>query len=216
MKNTWLICLGLCLLYMSQTPSKAQNIEDKALLKCVNSALKKQGIDNQADFNQLKRLKCHKKDIASVAGIEAFTGLEYLSLFANDIKQADLRALKQLTYLNLAKNKLSSLQISQLNDLETLFLFNNRLKTLDLSGLSALKKFRMMQNRLASLDLSGAFALEEVYLWDNQLEDLDITPLKNLQFMDVKQNPMPDELYDFFDEQEGVVISHDGNADDWK
>jgi hypothetical protein len=32
----------------------------------------------------------------------------------------------------------------------------------------------------------------------------------------VKQNPMADELYDFYDKQSGITISHDGNVDDWK
>jgi protein phosphatase 1 regulatory subunit 7 len=59
-------------------------------------------------------------------------------------------------------------------------------------------------------------ALETGYFFDNQLEDLQITGLEKLTFLDVKQNPMPDELYDFYDKQEGIVISHDGNADDWQ
>ena len=73
-----------------------------------------------------------------------------------------------------------------------------------------------MQNKLTELDISPLQSLTEAYLWDNQLEDLQITGLDKLEFLGVKQNPMPDELYDFYDQQSGITISHDGNADDWK
>lgn len=205
--------LWLILSFACQASALAINVEDPALEKCIQEAMQKESITAIQDLN---KLRCHSQDIESVVGIDELSGLEYLSLFANDIQEADLRSLKQLTYLNLAKNKLTTLKIAHLNRLETVFLFNNKLRTLDMSGLSSLKKFRIMQNQLKVLDLSDALLLEEIYLWDNQLEDLDITGLNHLSFMDVKQNPMPDELYDFFDEQEGIVISHDGNADDWK
>jgi len=73
-----------------------------------------------------------------------------------------------------------------------------------------------MQNQLNKLEISPLQSLVESYLWDNQLEDLQITGLDKLEFLDVKQNPMPDELYDFYDQHTGITISHDGNADDWK
>ena len=65
-------------------------------------------------------------------------------------------------------------------------------------------------------DITPLKSLQQGHIFDNQLEDLSIEGLNNLEFLDVKQNSMPDELYDFYDEQEGIVISHDGNADDWK
>ncbi|MGQ8366342.1 leucine-rich repeat domain-containing protein [Glaciecola sp. 1036] len=187
-------------------------IQDQALLACINEHAEQ----NLVPIERLEKLKCHGKDIESLKGIESLTKLEHLSLYSNQISQADLSALKALTYLNLANNRLKSLHIQGLNHLETLYLFKNNLTHLNVSGLIGLKKLRMTENRLQSLEMSDLVSLEEAYLWDNQLEDLDITALDKLTFLDVKQNPMPDELYDFFDEQSGITISHDGNADDWK
>lgn len=188
-------------------------IEDDALQTCIVQSMTKHGF-SQAE--QLIELKCHNKGIGSVSGIEAFANLESLSLFGNSITSADLTALKKLKHINLANNNLIALQINSLNNLETLYLFKNKLTTINFEGVDSLTKMRIMQNKLEVLDISPLQSLTEAYLWDNQLEDLQITGLDKLEFLDVKQNPMPDELYDFFDQQSGITISHDGNADDWK
>ena len=187
--------------------------EDQALKTCVDKAVSKQGI---ASLGQLSKLKCHNKKIQSLKGIQQLSSLTYLSLFGNKLVSADVSGLKELTYLNVAKNDLNSLKIEGLGKLTELFAFKNKLTSLNLIGLTSLEKLRMMDNKLKSLDISGLASLKAAYLWNNQLEDLDIRGLDKLTFLDVKQNPMPDELYDFYDEQTGITISHDGNADDWK
>jgi hypothetical protein len=193
--------------------SDPMTIEDDALQSCILQGMKKSGF-NQPD--QLIKLKCHNQGIKSVSGLEQLVNLESLSLFGNRITNADLTALKSLKHINLAKNNLTNLQISGLKHLETLYLFKNKLSTINFEGVVSLTKMRIMQNKLDVLDISPLQSLTEAYLWDNQLEDLQITGLDNLEFLDVKQNPMPDELYDFYDKQSGITISHDGNADDWK
>lgn len=192
---------------------EAPKIHDPSLQICISKAMLKAQL---TEAHALRKLKCHNKAINNVAGIEHFTGLEHLSLFGNEIRNADLRKLKNLKHINLAKNQLNQLKITGLSQLEALYLFKNELTSISFEGLGALQKMRIMQNKLNKLDISPLTSLEEAYLWDNQLEDLQITGLGKLVFLDVKQNPMPDELYDFFDEQEGITISHDGNADDWK
>ncbi|MBT0586993.1 hypothetical protein [Alteromonas oceanisediminis] len=187
------------------------NIKDDALRACISRAL-----DEGSALSDVKRLKCHSEGVESLEGIALLPNLSTLSLFNNHIEHADLRELSQLTTLNLAKNRLSILNVEGLSHLENLFAFDNQLETVSLNGLSALTKLRLMQNKITELDLSNLQALESAYLFDNQLEDLSIDGLSALTFLDVKQNPMPDELYDFFDEQDGIVIVHDGNADDWK
>ena len=188
-------------------------ITDPALRVCIEKAMAKADITSP---EALKKLKCHNKGVRTLAGIADFTDLEELSLFGNKIEQADLSGLSQLVSLNLAKNKLQILVITGLSRLETLHLFKNELSTINFEGLSSLRKMRLMQNKLSSLDILPLVSLQDAYLWDNQLEDLQITGLGKLEFLDVKQNPMPDALYDFYDEQTGITISHDGNADDWQ
>lgn len=193
--------------------AELSKIDDQALHECVEQSMEKAGISNLVELTQLK---CHNMDIKNVSGLEQFTNLESLSLFGNRISSADLVTLKRLKHINLAKNNLTILQINGLVNLETLYLFKNKLSTINFEGLGSLTKMRVMQNQLTVLDISPLLSLTEAYLWDNQLEDLQIEGLDKLNFLDVKQNPMPDALYDFYDQQTGITISHDGNADDWK
>lgn len=209
------VILSVCCYHLVAKTHAAEpfTIEDDALQTCIVQSMEKAGFKQP---EQLLELKCHNKYIKSIFGLEQLANLESLSLFGNRITSADLTSLKSLKHINLAKNNLSNLQISGLKNLETLYLFKNKLTTINFDGVVSLTKIRVMQNKLGVLDISPLQSLTEAYLWDNQLEDLQITGLDNLKFLDVKQNPMPDELYDFYDKQSGITISHDGNADDWK
>lgn len=201
-----------------QTTSAAQPLEtmdwgDPQLAKCINKLAQKNGWQNSADITDVK---CHSKKIVSAQSLSQLANLRRLSLFNNKLQKLDLSALTQLEFLNLANNDLQELHISGLAKLQKLYLFRNDLQTVDLQGLTALEEIRLMQNQLTNLDITPLTSLKQGHIFDNQLEDLKIDGLEHLEFLDVRQNPMPDELYDFYDEQEGIVISHDGNAEDWK
>lgn len=208
-----LMIFSHCFILAWATPLSEINWQDDKLKQCVMTAAGKAGWKNT---EQVTRLKCHKAGIENAQAVAQLTSLTNLSLFSNHITSLDLRPLTQLKQLNIANNRLKTLQIAGLEKLEVLYLFRNKLKQLDTKGLVSLKKVRMMQNKLEVLDITPMKALETGYFFDNELEDLSIEGLSKLTFLDVRQNPMPDELYDFYDEQEGMVISHDGNADDWK
>ena len=45
---------------------------------------------------------------------------------------------------------------------------------------------------------------------------IHIDHLEHLNFLDVRSNPMPDEVYDYLDSFKGLKASHDGNTDDWR
>lgn len=213
MRIVMFIC-GLLFVFASQATELSQLVvSDKALDACIKQhALQ----HNWQDTTEFTELVCHAAGIKEAAELEQFSALSKLSLFNNALQQLDLRALTQLTELNIANNQLTSLNIAGLSQLHTVYLFRNQLTGLDLSGLSKVSTIRLMQNQLMSLDISPLTALQKGYFFDNKLEDLQITGLDKLELLDVRQNPMPDALYDFYDQQEGIVISHDGNADDWK
>jgi len=212
-KSALHLCVFAIFLATNLQAVDLSSIDDTALQTCIQQTMDKEGLNNPVE---LTKLKCHNKGIKSLNGLEQFASLQSLSLFGNRISSANLVSLKQLTHINLAKNNLTTLEIKGLKLLESLYLFKNKLSTIDFEGVGSLTKMRVMQNQLTALDISPLQSLTEAYLWDNQLEDLQITGLDRLKFLDVKQNPMPDELYDFYDQQTGITISHDGNADDWK
>ena len=187
--------------------------KDFALAKCINELASK---NHWLTAKDVTKITCHGKGIQNLDDLTPFVNLKALSLFNNKISKADLRAFTQLTSLNIANNKLSHIQVTHLSQLHTLYLFKNQLTTLNFSGLSQLKKLRITNNKLFNIDISELASLEKAYFFDNKLEDLSLTGLEKLKFIELRQNPMPDEVYDRYDELEGITIIHDGNADDWK
>ena len=85
-----------------------------------------------------------------------------------------------------------------------------------LANLPALEQVKANDNKLELLLITSTPQLIKLYLFNNQLEHLEITTLTKLSYLDVRQNPMPDEFYDFLDEQSDLTARHDGNADDWE
>jgi uncharacterized protein YjdB len=135
-------------------------------------------------------------EIVSLAGIEYFTGLTWLSCPFNRITALDLSKNLKLTTLNCYGNQLTALDLSKLTALTTLdchgnqitaldlsknlkltilSCYGNQLTALDLSKLTALTMLECSQNWLSSLDLSKNTALEQLYCTWNNLARLDIS-----------------------------------------
>lgn len=209
------LCLSPLLLCQVIIAKPLSEIEwhDSDFKACVMQQAAQQGWTDSTEFSELK---CHSSNIHSPVAIRYFTELRKLSFYNNNIAELDVRTLAHLESLNVASNQLKILRLEGLGELTELYAFRNALSTIDLTGLTKLKKMRLMQNQLKKLDIAPLVALQEGHIFDNQLTTLSIVGLKQLKFLDVRQNPMPDELYDEFDLQVGVTISHDGNADDWK
>lgn len=189
------------------------NFADAALSKCIKEHAQANG---WVTAEEVTKLKCHGMDIKNIEGINVFTQLTSLSLFNNELQSVDLSSLNDLEAINIADNKLQNINITGLSKVTSLYLFKNELTTVDFTGLSQLKKLRITNNQLNKVDISSLVALEKAYFFDNKLEDLIVKGLPKLKFIELRQNPMPDEVYDRYDELEGITIVHDGNADDWK
>ncbi len=196
--------------------SSAQALEftlaDPRLQQCIADLARR---NQWSQAEQVTDIQCHNMGIRSLEGVDQFTQLQRLSLFRNRIASAQLSGLPQLEHLNLARNGLTQLTLSDLPKLTELMLFRNELVQLDLKHLPALTLVRINSNRLERFHYEKLPALTHIYLFDNQLEHVDIHNLPALEYMDARQNPMPDELYDDMDRQQGVTILHDGMDDDW-
>jgi len=216
--NVNIIKMGFIFVLFNMTaimaaPLNTLVFKDSALASCIkNNAVK----NYWQNTEQVTRVKCHGKGIKTLDDLMYFPQITYLSLFNNNISEADLSGLTQLKYINIANNKLTRLNITHLAQLKTLYVFKNKLTTIDFSGLTALNKVRATNNLLDKLDISPLISLEKAYFFDNKLKDLRVKGMPKLIFIELRQNPMPDEVYDRYDEVEGITIVHDGNADDWK
>ncbi|MDN3640755.1 leucine-rich repeat domain-containing protein [Simiduia curdlanivorans] len=207
--------LSLCLSCLANI-SQATNIQvvDTALQACLNKQAKANNWSQPAQFTEIS---CHGEGVKSLEGLLQFKNLETLSLYNNKLAQIDidLRNLSKLKTLNLARNHLTTVDISALNQLENLYLFANQLTTLDLSGLPKLAVLKANNNALTHFSYANTPKLKKIYIFNNQLETINIYDLPALQYMDCRENPMPDELYDQMDQTDNVTFLHDGNADDW-
>ncbi|MFK7733841.1 MAG: hypothetical protein AB8B48_19630 [Pseudomonadales bacterium] len=94
--------------------------------------------------------------------------------------------------------------------------FGNALKGLNLEANGLLKKVNAEKNKILNVAFPESTTRHKLYLFDNKMEDIKIDSLKALRFLDVRSNPMPDEVYDYLDEFCGVKASHDGNTEEWR
>jgi Leucine-rich repeat (LRR) protein len=209
---TWLtLLLGLA---ASQTHGVAFKVQDVNLQACVQTIMQNKQWHQPQDVTQIK---CHSKDIRSMVGLAQFENLETLSLYNNKLKQlsTDMASFKKLKTLNLARNNLTHLTISNLPSLTKLYVFDNKLENLTLSNLVSLTIFKANNNIINHFSYANVPNLEKIYIFNNALETTNIDDLPRLQYMDCRQNPMPDSLYDKMDKMNDITFLHDGNAEDW-
>lgn len=199
----------------SHAEDLSASVKDPALAECLKTTANRNGWQSP---DQVLRLKCHSQGIQSLQGLEAFSNLESLSLNNNKLQSFDipLSSLKKLQMLNLARNNITKLSLANLPALQKLFVFGNDMKTFSLNNLPELILVKAHNNKLERFNYQGVGNLQKIYIFNNELETVDIYSAPKLQYMDCRQNPMPDELYDEMDEVETATFLHDGNADDWK
>lgn len=123
-------------------------------------------------------------DITSLVGIEAFTNLTYLRIYAT-VTDINLSGLSQLTSLEIMNNQTTSLNLTGLSNLQSLKLQFIPLAALDISNLSELE----------FLNLSNLFSLNTLTVGNNHnlygvwvincssLLGLDLSGCPNLGFL---------------------------------
>lgn len=190
-------------------------VTDPALQLCIENTALKQGWQSASDVTGLK---CHKKNIRTLDGIDKLVNLTSLSLFNNKIDHVSpkqFEGMSNLQSLNLSRNNLTSFSLQRMPALSKLYVFSAGLKQVELTDLPELTLIKFNDNKLTSFEYSLLPKLEKVYIFDNELEHVNIHDLPSMRYMDARQNPMPDKLYDEMDAIDGATILHEGNADDW-
>jgi Leucine-rich repeat (LRR) protein len=187
-------------------------VADSKLKQCL---LELQVSKGWTSIDQVHSINCNNQKISTLDGLAAFTALDELSLYNNHVTSLKCESFPQLKSLNLAKNDITSFYCSDHLKLETLIIFSSRLITLELNNLPNLQTLKANNNVIESFKYQSLPSIEKLYLFNNQLKDIDIYQLPALKYMDVRENPMPDKLYDEMDKLIGITVLHDGNAEDW-
>jgi len=130
------------------------------------------------------------KSIASLDGVQYFTGLTYLGCAATKLTRLDISQNTALTELNCYNSTIENLIIGTNENLITLQCSKNNLTSLDLSGCTALKKVQCERNKLTSLNLGNNNALERLYCNYNYLNNLNLNQFKNLATLGCYRNKL--------------------------
>lgn len=189
-----------------------RSLPDAELKKCLIELHKSKGWKT---LSEVQEIKCHSKNIRTVSGLEAFKQLQVLSLHNNDLQDFNCNLFAEIRILNLAKNNIETLHCDKLIHLEKLYIFANQLTNLQLTQLEKLETLKANNNLIEVFQHQALKALNKIYLFNNKMESMEINGLPSLKYMDVRENPMPDELYEEMDKLSGVTVLHDGNAEDW-
>ena len=190
------------------------DVDDQRLEQCLRKLATEHQWKTPEEF---LTIRCHSMGISSLAGLEKFHNIQALSLHNNKLSKIDinLERMPQLRKLNIARNRLENVSIGPSMALEEIYLFGNRIKNLSLNNLGNLRILKANSNKIETFHYSNLPKLEKIYIFNNKLEAFDIYDLPSMQYMDCRENPMPDKLYDEMDHMESVVFLHDGNAEDW-
>jgi hypothetical protein len=129
-------------------------------------------------------------EIASLKGIEYFTGLTNLSCSGNQLTALDVSANTKLIYLHCINNQLSSLDVSKNALLVQLSCSNNQLTALDVSANTALSSLTCSNNQLSVLDVSANTALSHLSCDYNQLTTLDVSKNTVLTVLSCNNNQL--------------------------
>lgn len=173
-------------------------IEDAVLrsLLLEKTDLDKDGVISLEEAAALRELVYNPEDetsaIASLAGLEYFTGLETVDLSKNTFAAADfsmMPGLRSLTLNNCAN--LETLNIDGCAALEELYCsFGKSLASLSTVGCPSLKTLIAFAGALQSVDVSGSPVLESVTLYSNKLTALDLSANRELLTAAVGQSTL--------------------------
>ena len=113
--------------------------------------------------------------IKTLAGIEYFAALEYLSFPSQEVSAVDVSKNIKLDTLICYLNQLTSLDVSGCTALKSLSCSGNQLTSLDVSQNTALKSLSCIENQLTTLNVRQNTVLTNLYCGWNQLTTLDVS-----------------------------------------
>lgn len=120
------------------------------------------------------QINCPNLNIASLTGIEAFTGLTSLWCQGNNLTTIDLSANTSLIEVYCYVNSLTALNLSANTNLGWVDCSSNQLTSLDVSVNTSLNYLSCSYNQLSALDVSANSNLTLLYCRDNQLTTLNV------------------------------------------
>jgi uncharacterized repeat protein (TIGR01451 family) len=181
----------LLLLFAGMANAQIVNIPDvnfKAKLISLGIDSNTNGDIETSEAAVVTYLDLTSSAISDMTGIEAFTGLTYLTCFGNNFPTLDLTNSPNLAFLYCNENHLSVLNINGLTNLQVLNCMFNQLTSLDASGLTSLTELNCKFNLINTLNITGTNNLTILECSANQLTSLVVSSLSNLETLHCDYN----------------------------
>ncbi|MDR2572489.1 MAG: protein kinase [Oscillospiraceae bacterium] len=141
-----------------------------------------------AAVSKITSLNVSDRNITSLAGIEFFTDLEYLTCPHNKLTGLDLSDLQNLIFLDFTYNNLTTIDFSSNLRLVEIHCADNQLTKLDLKSNIELTFLNVGANRLTELDLSNNTRLKHLISYGNQFTEIDFSNNTLIETINVENN----------------------------
>lgn len=135
----------------------------------------------------VSQMSCTSRGIASLEGVQYFTGLTVLVCYDNQLTELNVSSCPRLVMLNCGGNRLTELDVSGNPQLESLDCSSNPLTRLTLGSQENLNELYCCADRLTGLDLSGCPQLKELAIADTPLTSLDVSVCPNLTVLECQR-----------------------------
>jgi hypothetical protein len=126
--------------------------------------------------------------VASMEGIEYFTGLQLFDCSVNKLTELDMSGYTSLCEFYCSDNRLEKLDVSDCTSLTKLYCPGNILTSLDMSGCMELDYLSCSQNQLSSLDVSDCRENDYLGCAQNLLTSIDVSECTELSNINCGSN----------------------------
>ena len=139
----------------------------------------KDGEISENEALAVKEIKCHDRDISTVAGLSSFVNLEVLICSGNKISVIDISENIKLKEIDCANNPLSTINLSENVSLTKLLAYSCNLSALNVESNVNLIELNCSDNKISTLNVEKNTLLQRIHCQKNNLSTLDLR--KNLQ-----------------------------------
>jgi hypothetical protein len=153
----------------------------------VNNIASLTGIEH---FTGLRILDCHGLNNLTALDVSACSALETLIGWGCSLTAINVTGCAALEYLDVSDNRLTVLDVSHTPALRDLKCGNNFLARLDLSHTPVLTDLKCGNNRLTSLYVSNCAVLRSLECYRNELTILDVSRNTALTLLDCYRNKL--------------------------
>ena len=148
------------------------------------------GVLSDEEIALVDHITLSKSEAQSLAGIEYFVALKYLTCELGELTSLDLSHNTMLSSLNCRENKLTYLNISNNPSLRYLDCENNLISNLDVNNKPLLEYIYCQNNHLTQLDVNGTDSLHDIRCEYNQINSLDLSNRSYLEILYCKNNAL--------------------------